>query len=329
MKQISKKILTYSAVLLLLVALLLPALTACDREKKDELTVVCTVFPLYDWVSNVVGEVDGIRVILSVENGTDLHSFQPTAANIMDIADCDLLICLGTASERWVSEAVASNPSENRRVLKVSEAEGITQRQIALASVCEEDGHDHGHDHSHGEVDEHLWLSLANAQAAVSVIADSLSAIDGEHAEQYRKNAAAYGDSLSALDEKYRETIEKASCKTLLFADRFPFVYLAEDYGLSYVAAFRGCTTETDADSDTIIRLATAADEHGLSYIMITERSDRALAESVIRATAAKDQQILALDSMQSVTARDRASGTTYLSVMEANLAVLTQALSH
>ncbi len=329
MKQIFKKILTYSAVLLLLVALLLPALTACDREDGDELTVVCTVFPLYDWVSNVVGAVDGIRVILSVENGTDLHSFQPTAANIMDIADCDLLVCLGSSSEQWVDQAVASNPARHRTVLKMSEAPEVTLRQISLASECNEEGHDHGHGHSHGETDEHLWLSLANARAGVFAIADALSALDGEHAEQYRKNAAAYGDSLSTLDGQYREAIEKAPCKTLLFADRFPFVYLAEDYGFSYIAAFRGCTTETDADSDTIIRLATAADEHGLSHIMVTESSDRALAESVIRATANKNQQILAMDSMQSVTAKDRTAGVTYRSVMEANLVVLTQALSH
>lgn len=318
-------------VTVLALLLLIPSVSGCsDIQRDDEISVVCTVFPIYDWTKNIIGEADGVELSLLVSNGTDLHSYQPTAADIIAVTDCDLLICLGGTSDAWIEEALAQNPSDTRRVIRLDEVQGVTLRHISqdsLASECEGDGCHDGHDHAHSETDEHLWLSLKNAQAAVRAISEELSALNEENSELYLANAEAYTEKLGALDGKYAELAESATSPYVLFADRFPFVYLMDDHGIGYTAAFSVCTTDTDASPDTIIRLASAANEKKLEYLIVTESSDRSLANSVIRATDSKDQDILVMDSMQSVTEGDIKSGTSYLSVMESNLSVLCTAL--
>lgn len=312
---------------------LIPSVSACSElEDRGEISVVCTVFPIYDWAKNIIGETEGVELSLLVSNGTDLHSYQPTAADIIAITDCDLLICLGGTSDAWIEEALSQKPSDTRRVIRLDELQGVTLRHISqdsLASECDgedcDDGHDHDHDHA--QVDEHLWLSLRNAKASVLAIADELSALDTENSDAYKENAAAYADKLSVLDGKYAELAESADSPYVLFADRFPFVYLMDDHKIGYTAAFSGCTTDTDASPDTIIRLASAANKNKLKYLIVTESSDRSLANSVIRATDSKDQTVLVMDSMQSVTEDAIKNGVSYLSVMESNLGVLTTAL--
>ena len=185
-------------------------------------------------------------------------------------------------------------------------------------------GHDH---HHHGESDEHVWLSLRNAVVFCHAIADALSALDPVNADYYAANLAAYVEKLLSLDEEYRAALGNIENKTLLFADRFPFRYLADDYGINYYAAFSGCSAETEASFSTIIFLAGKVDELGLSTVMITESGNRAIAETVISNTETKDQQILELDSMQSITTADVQRGVTFLSIMESNLAVLVEVL--
>ncbi len=184
-----------------------------------------------------------------------------------------------------------------------------------------------GHGHAHAS-DEHVWLSLKNAQAICDHIAGALARLDEENADVYAANAAAYNTKLAELDAAYQSAVDAAAVKTLLFCDRFPFRYLADDYGLSYYAAFSGCSAESEASFETIVFLAGKMDELGLAHVMVIEGTDQAIARTVIDNTAAKNQQVLVLDSMQSVTARHVASGTTYLSVMESNLDVLKKALS-
>ncbi len=312
--------------------LLLPCIIACsDRSDTEGLTVVCTVFPFYDWAVNIVGDMDGAEVILLIDNGTDAHSYQPSAEDIVRIRQADLVVYAGGESDAWIEEALSQSREKEGQALRLYDAEGVTLRHISQESVlsayeeeaCEE--HGHAHDHEATDIDEHIWLSLGNAAACVRAMTEAFCIKDENNAAGYRNNAEEYLARLQSLRESYAGFAEQANGMTLLFADRFPFVYLAEEYGLGYLAAFRGCTTDTDADPDTIIRLARAADERGLSVIFVTESSDKALAEAVRRATAAKDQQIVSLDSLQSVTAADREAGVTYFSVMEKNLEILRQ----
>ncbi len=143
----------------------------------------------------------------------------------------------------------------------------------------------------------------------------------------YDTNKAAYIDQLVSLDNQYREVVDQASVKTLLFGDRFPFRYMVDDYGLSYYAAFAGCSAESEASFETISFLAKKIDELGLKYVMTIEKSDQKIAKTIIENTQNKDQSILALDSMQSTTSADVANGMTYLSIMEGNLNILKEAL--
>ena len=182
-------------------------------------------------------------------------------------------------------------------------------------------------EHEEKEYDEHVWLSLKNTKQLCNAIAEALEEIDPERADIYDANMVAYEEKLDDLDAQYQETVDNAKQKTLLFGDRFPFRYLVDDYGLSYYAAFAGCSAESEASFETISFLAKKVDELGLKNIMTIEKSDQKIAKTIIENTATKDQKILTLDSMQSTTSDDIANGETYLSAMEKNLEVLKEAL--
>ena len=191
--------------------------------------------------------------------------------------------------------------------------------------LCE---HMEGHGHDHGEEkDEHVWLSLKNAQALCVTLADALCAIDPDNKNTYIANAAAYRDKLAALDADYKAAVDGAAHKTVLFGDRFPFRYLVDDYGLRYYAAFAGCSAETEASFETVSFLAKKVDELGLPCVLTIEGAQHRIAETIVQNTAGKNQKVLTMDSMQSTTSKDVANGATYLSVMEKNLSVLKEAL--
>ena len=193
--------------------------------------------------------------------------------------------------------------------------------------LCEHmEGHGHDHDHEE-EADEHVWLSLKNAQTLCVTLADALCAIDPDNKNTYIANAAAYKDKLAALDADYKAAVEGATHKTVLFGDRFPFRYLVDDYGLRYYAAFAGCSAETEASFETVSFLAKKVDELGLPCVLTIEGAQHRIAETIVQNTSGKNQKVLTMDSMQSTTSKDVANGTTYLSVMEKNLSVLKEAL--
>ena len=184
-------------------------------------------------------------------------------------------------------------------------------------------GHDHGE-----EKDEHVWLSLKNAKTLVGAISNALQELDPDNKDTYAANASAYIEKLSALDGAYQSAVDGAARKTVLFGDRFPFRDLVDDYGLSYYAAFTGCSAESEASFETVSFLAKKVDELGLPCVLTIEGKNHKLAETIVRSTAGKNQKVLTMDSMQSTTAKDVANGATYLSVMEQNLSVLKEALS-
>jgi zinc transport system substrate-binding protein len=183
-------------------------------------------------------------------------------------------------------------------------------------------GHDHGE-----EKDEHVWLSLKNAKTLVGAIADALQELDPDNKDTYAANASAYIEKLSALDGAYQSAVDGAARKTVLFGDRFPFRYLVDDYGLRYYAAFAGCSAESEASFETVSFLAKKVDELGLPCVLTIEGKNHKLAETIVQSTAGKNQKVLTMDSMQSMTSKDAANGATYLSVMEQNLSVLKEAL--
>ena len=294
-----------------------------------ETSVVATIFPVYDWVREVAG--DDVDLTLLLDNGVDLHSYQPTAQDIMKVATCDMFVYVGGESDDWVEDALSEAVNPDMVVVNLVEAMGedIKMEEIVEGMEREEDEHEaDAHEDHEDEADEHVWLSLRNAQKLVKVLASALGEADPANVERYAANADAYAEKLAALDAEYAAVCEGADYDTLLFGDRFPFRYLTDDYGLKYYAAFSGCSAESEASFETVVFLAGKLEELQLPAVMTIEGSDGRLAETVVQATNTRDAKILTLDSMQSTTGEDLKNGATYLSIMEENLEVLRQALA-
>lgn len=290
-----------------------------ENDSKNGLTIVTTIFPIYDWVRNITGSSE--NVIYFDENGIDLHSFEPTANNIITLSEADVFICIGGTSDEWVDNAVKSAANQDLKVIKLMEITGVLEEETV-------EGMETPHEHEEtdlAEYDEHIWLSLRKAQKAVDSIADALCEIDDANAQLYRTNAKNYIARLDALDAEFDSAVSSASGNTLLFADRFPFRYFVEDYGIEYYAAFPGCSAESEASFETIAFLIEKTKELKLQDIIVLEGSDRKIASTVSSETGAR---IVMLNSCQSVTKEQTADGTTYISVMESNLTVITEALS-
>jgi len=320
------------------VLLLTTVLCGCTQktEEKDlKISVVCTNFPQYDWVRQILGDkVNNIRLTLLLNNRIDLHNYQPSVDDMIKISVCDLFIYIGGGSDGWVDDVLKQAENKKMVVIKLLDTLGDAVKTAeTIEGMEDEDDEDHDGDHEHESgLDEHVWLSLRNAQVFCAVIADALSALDKGHAEVYQSNAGVYIDQLSALDLKYRAALTAPSAgpesgKTLLFGDRFPFRYLTDDYGLNYYAAFAGCSAETEASFETIIFLVEKMNELGLKNVMVTESSDKKIAETIVRESKGGNHPILVLDAMQSVNKNDISNGATYLSIMESNLSVLKEAL--
>lgn len=205
--------------------------------------------------------------------------------------------------------------------------------KLSPKEVCEEiaghDKHAHGHDHEHEiEYDEHVWLSLKNAAVITGVLSEKIQALDSANAAVYKANAASYAKKLSALDEKASKIVASSSKKTVLFGDRFPFRYFTDDYALSYYAAFVGCSAESEASFETVVFLSKKVDELGLNAVLTIEKSDKKIAKTVVSNTKSKNQKILEMDSLQSITKKEIKAGRNYLSAMEKNIEVLKTALN-
>ena len=303
--------------------------TEVKKSEDSKIKVVTTIFPEYDWVKSIVGEDNSdVDLTMLLDNGVDLHSYQPTAADIMKVSDCDLFIYVGGESDAWVDDALKEAVNKNMKVINLLDVLGNTVKEEEVKEGMEAEEEEEGEENEEEpEYDEHVWLSLKNAKVLCKAIADNLCEIDPENKEVYTQNEKDYVAKLDALDQEYQAVVDASTKKTLLFGDRFPFRYLVDDYGLDYYAAFVGCSAETEASFETIKFLAEKVDELGLKNVMTIEKSDQKIAKTIIENTKDKNQNILTLDSMQSTTSDDVKNGTTYLSVMEKNLEVLKEAL--
>lgn len=306
--------------------MLIFCLTACNTDSKesiknnDKLQIVTTTFPAYDWVREILGEEAEVTFLL--ESGVDMHSFQPSVDDILKISECDMFVYVGGESDRWAQDALKEASNKDIVAVNLLEVLGDSVKEEEILEGMEHDYEEES------EPDEHVWLSLKNAEKFCDHITEKISEIDPENAESFQHNNQAYVEKLSALDERYQSYINSAKRHVLLFADRFPFRYLTDDYDLSYYAAFPGCSAETQASFETITFLAEKINELKLTSIIIIEGSDSKIANTVINETQPKNLNILTLDSMQSVTSNDIENGLTYLSVMENNLDNIKTALN-
>lgn len=325
-----------------------------SNSTNQEFSIICTTFPLYDWVKNIIGENDSVKIDLLVDSGVDVHSYNPTPKDIVQVSKCDLFVYSGGVSENWVKNIL--NQTGNKSLKVVNLIEFLEEKgrvlcvpdgkEVSGTDYCEvnlevhddheenhhEDknhNHNHSHNHNHDEHsdDEHIWLSLKNAILICNYLCQELCLLDSENADLYRRNTENYVAKLSNLDLEFENAVDSASCRTLLFADRFPFVYLTNDYNIDVFAAFVGCSAETEASFETIAFLANKVDELNLKYLIVLENSSDKIANTIIKNSKNKNQEILILNSIQSCTKTQIANGLSYFDVMSTNLEVLKKAL--
>ena len=331
-----KKIIT----LMLVAVLAVCALSGCGTSKSGEDTkdkkikIVTTIFPEYDWVMQILGDkADKADVTMLLDKGVDLHSYQPSTADIAKISEADVFIYVGGESDEWVEDVLKEAKNKNLKVINLMDVMGDKAKEEEVKEGMQEEEEEHSEEAKDGkeeeevEYDEHVWLSLKNAKIFTKKIADVLSEVDKDDAKTYQANYESYAKKLDDLDKKYADAVASAKNKTLVFGDRFPFRYLVNDYGLDYYAAFVGCSAESEASFETVTFLAKKIDELGLNNVLTIEGKNHKIAKTVVDNTKNKDQKVLTMDSMQSTTSKDVKDGATYLGIMEKNLDVLKEAL--
>ncbi len=322
-----KHFITYTLIIL---ALML-TISSCGNTtpietKHSKLTIVSTIYPSYDWTKEILGEnAENVDLSLLIENGVDLHSYQPSVDDMLKVSNCDVFIYVGGQSDVWVEDAIKQATNPNMKVINLLDVLGETVKEEEIVDGMQEEN-DNGVEEV--ELDEHVWLSVKNAEILTKAIATAISEVDPVNTQIYEQNSNNYIAKLNELDEKYTNATETAKNHTLVFGDRFPLRYLVDDYNLDYFAAFPGCSAETEASFDTIVFLANKLDELKLNYIMTVDNSDKKIAQTISDNTSTKDKEILTLNSMQAVTNDDITNGASYLNIMEQNLATITKALN-
>ena len=298
-------------------------------EKSDKLSIVCTVFPEYDWVREITnGHEENFEITYLLSNGSDMHSYQPTVDDMIKISSCDLFIYIGGESDKWTKDAIKQAKNKDLKTISLLDSLGSSVKEEEhKEGMQDSDEEDHDHEEQ-AEYDEHIWLSLKNAETLCNSIAEEIYSLDPENKTDYQNNLMDYCKQLENLDTQYSETLSNVPNKTLIFGDRFPFRYLVDDYGLDYYAAFSGCSAETEASFETITFLSDKIDEINADTIFTIEGSDDSIANAIISSTEKKNQKIAHLNSIQSVNSEQVKNGTTYISIMKSNLDILKEALS-
>ena len=334
-----KKIIYMFGTFVLGTALLLGcgAQTTPIEEGADKVSVVCTTFPQYDWVLNLLGDAaEAFEVSLLVKNSSDIHNYQPSAQDMIAMKEADLFLYVGGESDSWVEDLMKADATLYDKGVSLVAALGD---EALVEEIVEgmEHNHDHGDgsDHAPGKehvydsetLDEHVWLSLENAEILCQYICGRLQELAPRYTEVIAANTAEYVKALHELGAEYQNVVDESAHNALIFGDRFPFRYLTEDYELEYYAAFAGCNAEVEAGFDTIIGLADKVDELQVPCVLVIDGSDKSLAEAILQAAGNGDKEILTLDSMQSVSWEDILQGANYLDIMKANLEVLRKAL--
>lgn len=308
----------FISVILICIFSLLTLCSCGDSAAKNEgLSIVCTTFPQYDYLKNIIGSEKNLTLL--VDNGGDLHSYEPTAQDIIRISSADLFVYVGGNSDKWVEATLKSANNPDLKTVALTEIVE-THKEEYVAGM----EHEH-HNAEHAAVDEHVWLSLRNAATITQALCDAVCEIDKENEQLYKTNTAEYISQLNALDIEYEAVISNAKRNTLVFADRFPFRYLIEDYSLEYYAAFAGCSSESEASFQTMAFLIDQTKELGIPVVLTIDGSDGSIAKTVCEETGAKSAE---LDSCQSVSSADIKNGTSYIDIMKNNLEVLREALN-
>ena len=314
----------FAAVTILALIVSAAGCSKTQQASSKGISVVCATAPLYDWTRKITEGTDGTDLSLIIGNGTDLHSFQPSAKDIISIKNADVLVYVGGESDGWIRDALKEPANKNRQVVCLMDIlkDAIVEEEVVEGMQGEEeDGHE---EHEEGpEYDEHVWMSLRLTRRSCKAIEEALEKVSSSNAAKYKANLDAYDKKLSELDKQYEEMVKGARLDTMVVCDRYPFRYLAEDYKLKYSAAFVGCSAETEASFETVKFLADKVKALDSKAVLIIDNSDGKLAKTVLETAGKSSVKVEVLDSMQSCGA-----DLDYIKIMTENLEKLKTALS-
>ncbi len=294
------------------------ALSACGNEisnrESDKISIVCTTFAAYDWTREITGDDTDRFDLVLLGGGVDLHSFQPTAQDIAKIHTADLFVQIGGATEQWTN-----NLSLGGKALKLFDLFEDTEKLCISA--------DHtNHKHSDDEFDEHIWLSLKSAQRMVDEICGKICDLDTANGVKYQKNCAEYIEKLNHLDKEYQSAVDAYGDKTVIFADRYPFAYLMNDYNITCFSAFGGCSSDTNASFDTIAHLSETVKKYNKETVLVLENSAESVAVPLKSALGDRTINTAVMNSCQTISA-DKVEDARYIDIMTQNLESLKMAL--
>lgn len=292
------------------------------EEKKDDgrLKVVATVFAEYDFLRNIAG--DAVNLSMLMMPGADLHAFDPTPKDIMEVQEADLFVTIGGESDAWSEKIIDSIDSNKLQTVRLMDCvDHVVEEELVEGMEAEDDEDGHGEEK---EFDEHVWTSPKNAVQIVEKLRDKLCRMDEANAELYQDNAKSYIKKLQKLDEAFTELVQNAKRREIIVADRFPFRYFADAYGLKYYAAFPGCSTQTGASVETIAFLIRKAKEDDIPVVFHMEMSSEAMCNTICDEAGAKKAQ---LNAVHNISRQDFNKGIGYLELMKENIEVLKEAL--
>ena len=304
-------------------------IASAQNQNDDKIDIVCTLFPEYDWTKEILGgQTENINLTYLLESGLELHTYQPSAKDMMTISNCDVFIYVGGESESWVDDALKNASNPDMKVIRLMDVLGDAAKEEEVKEGMETEPEEEDENEEEPEYDEHIWLSVKNAEMLCTSICNTLCEVIPEQKETYQANLNSYLENLNTLDQEFHALTASAPVKTLIFGDRFPFRYFTDEYDLDYYAAFVGCSAETKASFETVAFLSGKLDELHLDTVFVIENADTSIAEAIIANTKNKNQQIVTLNSMQSVSGDAIAAGASYLTIMQENLNTLKEALN-
>ena len=289
-------------------------------EQSDKLRIVTTLFPAYDFARNIAA--DNAEVTLLLPPGVEPHSYEPTPKDMVEIQNCDIFICNGGESESWIEGILDSLDSSKFRTVRLIDS---TSALLEEDESYEHGEHEHEHDGDEVGYDEHIWTSPAICVELCNAVEAAISSVDSGNAAQYRRNLESYTSKLKSLDLSFKEVVESGKRQEIIFGDRFPFKYFAQEYGLVYHAAFPGCSSQTEPSAATLARLINKTREDKIPAVFYIEMSNQAVANALANETGVKT---LLFHSCHNLTKDEFYSGETYLSLMNKNLENLKTALN-
>lgn len=302
------------------------------NKKSEEVLIVATNFPAYDFARAVAGDKADIKML--IKPGVELHDFEPTPSDIIDIKNSELFIYTGGESDGWIENILGDIDTDKTKIFKMMDVVNVVEEEIVDGMEEEyryEYGYDNGgdkyqyyHDEEEIEYDEHVWTSVKNAVKIINSIRDELTEISPENKQVFEENAKKYTNQLADLDLEFQNIVSNGNRKTIIFGDRFPLRYFVDDYGLNYYAAFPGCSEQTEANSRTIAFLVEKIKSENIPVVLKIEMSSGNVAKTIADETGAK---VLTFNAAHNISADDFKNGRTYAEIMKENLMVLEEAL--